>query len=181
MCRTKVIDLNDGVSQYAWYPCTANFQYSHMAQTIFWVKVGSACVIQKSPLSLPVRSFSNRQNVMAQPFPGQAAPCYEECLVQNSKTKPLNTVSRVSGEVLSCDKAIKFLRGYSLQLQGCWTQVYLVCVGEIGREDFGVTWDGNCYFKRPGLSFRFFKAHHSSPPQPLSAFCFPRLFFPSLW
>uniref|UniRef100_A0A8C9EY94 Pappalysin-1 n=1 Tax=Pavo cristatus TaxID=9049 RepID=A0A8C9EY94_PAVCR len=37
-CRTKVIDLNDGVSQYAWYPCTANFQYSHMAQTIFWLK-----------------------------------------------------------------------------------------------------------------------------------------------
>ncbi|NXO38739.1 PAPP1 protein, partial [Locustella ochotensis] len=38
MCRTKVIDLNDGVSQYAWYPCTANFQYSHMTQTIFWLK-----------------------------------------------------------------------------------------------------------------------------------------------
>uniref|UniRef100_U3J3E8 Pappalysin-1 n=1 Tax=Anas platyrhynchos platyrhynchos TaxID=8840 RepID=U3J3E8_ANAPP len=37
-CRTKVIDLNDGVSQYAWYPCTANFQYSHMTQTIFWLK-----------------------------------------------------------------------------------------------------------------------------------------------
>ncbi|PKU37770.1 pappalysihypothetical protein [Limosa lapponica baueri] len=38
MCRTKVIDLNDGVSQYAWYPCTANFQYSHMTQTVFWLK-----------------------------------------------------------------------------------------------------------------------------------------------
>lgn len=81
MCRTKVIDLNDGVSQYAWYPCTANFQYSHMTQTIFWLKVGSARVIQKSPPSLPVRSFSNRQNAVGQPFPGQAAPCYEECLV----------------------------------------------------------------------------------------------------
>ncbi|NXG65566.1 PAPP1 protein, partial [Hemiprocne comata] len=38
VCRTKVIDLNDGVSQYAWYPCTANFQYSHITQTIFWLK-----------------------------------------------------------------------------------------------------------------------------------------------
>ncbi|NWW05014.1 PAPP1 protein, partial [Oreocharis arfaki] len=38
VCRTKVIDLNDGVSQYAWYPCTANFQYSHMTQTVFWLK-----------------------------------------------------------------------------------------------------------------------------------------------
>ena len=92
MCRTKVIDLNDGVSQYAWYPCTANFQYSHMTQTIFWLKVGSTRVIQKSPLCLPVQSFSNRQNIMGQPSLGQAAPFFEVCLVQNSKTKPLSTV-----------------------------------------------------------------------------------------
>lgn len=174
--------MNDGVSQYAWYPCTANFQYSHMTQTIFWLKVGSARVTQKSPLCLPVRRISNRQNVMGQPSPGQAAPFFEVCLVQNIKTKPLSTVWRVSGEVPSCDKAIEFLRGYSLQLQGGLTGVYLVCVGEIVREDFCVTWDGNCYFKSPGLNLGgFFKAHHSSPPQPLWGFCFPRLIFPSLW
>lgn len=67
-CRTKVIDLNDGVSQYAWYPCTANFQYSHMTQTIFWLKVGSAHIIQKFPPCLPLQRFSRRQNGPA--FPG---------------------------------------------------------------------------------------------------------------
>ncbi|XP_014807790.1 PREDICTED: pappalysin-1 [Calidris pugnax] len=38
MCRTKVIELNEDVSQYAWHPCTANFQYSPMTQTVFWLK-----------------------------------------------------------------------------------------------------------------------------------------------
>ncbi|XP_075762103.1 pappalysin-1 isoform X1 [Pelodiscus sinensis] len=38
VCRTKVMDLSDVVSQYAWYPCTANFPYSHLTQTIFWLK-----------------------------------------------------------------------------------------------------------------------------------------------
>lgn len=87
MCRTKVIDLNDGVSQYAWYPCTANFQYSHMTQTIFWLKVGNAHVIQKSPLCLPIQSFSNRQSIMGQSSLGQAVPFFEVCLVQISKKK----------------------------------------------------------------------------------------------
>ncbi|XP_042715627.2 pappalysin-1 isoform X2 [Chrysemys picta bellii] len=38
VCRTKVMDLSDVVSKYAWYPCTANLPYSHMTQTIFWLK-----------------------------------------------------------------------------------------------------------------------------------------------
>ncbi|XP_050782853.1 pappalysin-1 [Gopherus flavomarginatus] len=38
VCRTKVMDLSDVVSEYAWYPCTANLPYSHMTQTIFWLK-----------------------------------------------------------------------------------------------------------------------------------------------
>lgn len=92
MCRTKVIDLNDGVSQYAWYPCTANFQYSHMTQTIFWLKVGRAHLIQKSPLCLPVQSFFKRPKIMKQSSQGQAAPSFEVRLVQNSKTKSLSTV-----------------------------------------------------------------------------------------
>ncbi|XP_061460291.1 pappalysin-1 [Rhineura floridana] len=33
VCRTKVYDFSDGMSQYAWYPCTAN-----NTQTIFWLK-----------------------------------------------------------------------------------------------------------------------------------------------
>ncbi|XP_053137769.1 pappalysin-1 [Hemicordylus capensis] len=33
MCRTKVYDLSDGMSQYAWYPCTANNTSTH-----FWLK-----------------------------------------------------------------------------------------------------------------------------------------------
>lgn len=69
MCRTKVIDLNDGVSQYAWYPCTANFQYSHMTQTIFWLKVGSAHIIHNFPLCLPLQRFPSRQNI-APDYPG---------------------------------------------------------------------------------------------------------------
>ncbi|KAM7143849.1 pappalysin-1 [Macrochelys suwanniensis] len=38
VCRTKVMELSDVVSEYAWYPCTANLPYSHMTQTIFWLK-----------------------------------------------------------------------------------------------------------------------------------------------
>lgn len=69
-----------------------------------------------------------------------------------------------------------------VQLQGCLTSIYLVCVGEIGSKDFCVTWDGNSSFKSPGLTpGDFFKAHHSSPPQALWGLCFPRLIFPSLW
>ncbi|KAJ6653799.1 hypothetical protein lerEdw1_008689 [Lerista edwardsae] len=33
VCRTKLYDFDDGMSQYAWYPCTAN-----NTQTIFWLK-----------------------------------------------------------------------------------------------------------------------------------------------
>ncbi|XP_007474796.2 pappalysin-1 isoform X1 [Monodelphis domestica] len=38
MCRTKVVDLSEEVSQHAWYPCTINYQYSYMVQTTFWLK-----------------------------------------------------------------------------------------------------------------------------------------------
>ncbi|XP_060126583.1 pappalysin-1 [Zootoca vivipara] len=33
VCRTKANDFSDGMSQYAWYPCTAN-----NTQTVFWLK-----------------------------------------------------------------------------------------------------------------------------------------------
>ncbi|XP_072487848.1 pappalysin-1 isoform X2 [Notamacropus eugenii] len=38
MCRTKVVDLSEEVSQHAWYPCTINYQYSYNTQTTFWLK-----------------------------------------------------------------------------------------------------------------------------------------------
>ncbi|XP_020846268.1 pappalysin-1 [Phascolarctos cinereus] len=38
ICRTKVVDLSEEVSQHAWYPCTINYQYSYMSQTTFWLR-----------------------------------------------------------------------------------------------------------------------------------------------
>ncbi|KAF5917654.1 hypothetical protein HPG69_013490, partial [Diceros bicornis minor] len=37
VCRTKVIDLSEGISQHAWYPCTISYPYSQLAQTTFWL------------------------------------------------------------------------------------------------------------------------------------------------
>lgn len=42
MCRTKVIDLSEGISQHAWYPCTMSYPYSQLAQTTFWVRVSQS-------------------------------------------------------------------------------------------------------------------------------------------
>lgn len=39
VCRTKVIDLSEGISQHAWYPCTISYPYSQLAQTTFWLRV----------------------------------------------------------------------------------------------------------------------------------------------
>ncbi|XP_045325553.1 pappalysin-1 [Leopardus geoffroyi] len=38
VCRTKVIDLSEGISQHAWYPCTISYPYSQLAQTTFWLR-----------------------------------------------------------------------------------------------------------------------------------------------
>ncbi|XP_053551737.1 pappalysin-1 [Bombina bombina] len=35
VCRTKVIELSDGISQYAWYPCTVSLPYTNIN---FWLK-----------------------------------------------------------------------------------------------------------------------------------------------
>ncbi|ELW70629.1 Pappalysin-1 [Tupaia chinensis] len=37
VCRTKVIDLSEGISQHAWYPCTISY-YSQLAQNSFWLR-----------------------------------------------------------------------------------------------------------------------------------------------
>lgn len=42
MCRTKVIDLSEGISQHAWYPCTISYPYSQLAQTTFWLRVSQS-------------------------------------------------------------------------------------------------------------------------------------------
>lgn len=42
VCRTKVIDLSEGISQHAWYPCTMSYPYSQLAQTTFWVRVSQS-------------------------------------------------------------------------------------------------------------------------------------------
>lgn len=42
VCRTKVIDLSEGISQHAWYPCTISYPYSQLAQTTFWVRVSQS-------------------------------------------------------------------------------------------------------------------------------------------
>lgn len=39
VCRTKVIDLSEGISQHAWYPCTITYPYYHLPQTTFWLQV----------------------------------------------------------------------------------------------------------------------------------------------
>ncbi|KAL6033373.1 hypothetical protein STEG23_033004, partial [Scotinomys teguina] len=38
VCRTKVIDLSEGISQHAWYPCTFNYPYYQLPQTTFWLQ-----------------------------------------------------------------------------------------------------------------------------------------------
>ncbi|XP_030063408.1 pappalysin-1 [Microcaecilia unicolor] len=38
VCRTKVIDLSNEMSQYAWYPCSDDPQNIHMTQETYWLK-----------------------------------------------------------------------------------------------------------------------------------------------
>lgn len=37
-----MIDLSEGISQHAWYPCTISYPYSQLAQTTFWVRVSQS-------------------------------------------------------------------------------------------------------------------------------------------
>lgn len=63
VCRTKVIELSEGISQHAWYPCTISYSYSQLTQPTFWLRVSQSVQslsVLRGPGSMASRDPSSR-------------------------------------------------------------------------------------------------------------------------